>query len=511
MYVQSKTDGYGYLYKSVSARVSCVAPGCEPALDEQKPNVPHFIPCSPGVYINLFQDAKPHASLVMSDSKERTTAQKALGFLGIGIALVTIGVTIAAVVDLNALEKAESGNLVRAEFIVNHTRETNLAGSDIFDGHNHYAKFRVETGILSQSHVRVTRIDGFHPDDTPSSKTEKVCESFTIEGASDTDGWYRLGYEFSLAVGANNNITSFNTARNIFAAGTFEDAPGWPKGTDETVTDFFEDYLEDFSYDAFNATADNTVTFADLSGVTTQVFHLNLTSGGAITTPAPARRGRRTVAESAAALCTGFPRVQTDKFFYAGIKFHDVERTPRPDSEALVFSRAVKAMTHALAVTSPYVDVTCFLKQYRDDAHALLMQFETLQTFGWVHLASVIAILVLAALSVHMIKDIGEASAFMMFILVGSSIAYVCYFSWAIGHHVRRVVDAVEDAIPTVTDCASPNSIVVQYDSDAGTTETLYMIVFGMAVGLGALAMILTFMKTNSSADGISRYHSLSF
>ena len=82
---------------------------------------------------------------------------------------------------------------------------------------------------------------------------------------------------------------------------------------------------------------------------------------------------------------------------------------------------------------------------------------------------------------------------------IGSSVAYVCYFSWAIGHHVSRVVDAIEDAIPTVSECGNLNGIRVLFESEADTTEVLYNVVFGVAIAVGAFSLALVSHKYKES------------
>ena len=474
----------------------------------------------------------------------RSTPQKMFGIFVVLLATVTAGVTIGAFVDLQGLEHAESGNLVRAEFIVNETSQDPLDA----DIHTYYSKFRVESGVLSQSQVRVTRIDGMYAVGSPKNVTEKTCESFTINGPDDTTGWYRLAYEFSFAVGSTPTMLSGNTQKNIFLPGTKPSEPDWPKGAISLLTTNFQDNLDTFVLDNVNESASHLLTpFKNLYSDGKGVYYINTSTGYVLSTTATtttttttittttittttttttttitttaARRGRRGllgVAERGVGgavhrgrrgsknnkLCGELAIVQTAKFFYAGVHFHGVDSTPRRGTEALVFTKAVKAMTNALSVVSPTIDVTCFLKQYRDDAHALLMQFEALETFGIVHIASVIVILILAAMVAHMLRSVGTMSLATLMLFIGTSIAYVCYFSWAIGHHVKRVVDAVEEAIPSVQTCGPANGIDVMYDTDAGTTETLYMIVFGMSIAVGACSLALILSKSERGQSG---------
>ena len=438
-----------------------------------------------------------------SGSALRSTPQKMFGIFVVLLATVTAGVTIGAFVDLQGLEHAESGNLVRAEFIVNETSQDPLDA----DIHTYYSKFRIESGVLSQSRVRVTFFEGHVKYGKVTD--EQQCDVFTIDGPDDTTGWYRLGYEFSIAVGATKDPVFKQTQRNLFAAGTMNENASWPEGANTNITSNFYTLLQSFNSNT-SAETNNLMTEFDKISGGLLTWYVN--GGPAQTTTTTSTEeesgggdpgddsGSTTTAPKL--LCTTHGRVNSAKFFYSAIKFHGVDSTPRRGTEALVFTKAVKAMTNALSVVSPTIDVTCFLKQYRDDAHALLMQFEALETFGIVHIASVIVILILAAMVAHMLRSVGTMSLATLMLFIGTSIAYVCYFSWAIGHHVKRVVDAVEEAIPSVQTCGSANNINVMYDTDAGTTETLYMIVFGMSIAVGACSLALILSKSERSQSG---------
>jgi hypothetical protein len=434
-------------------------------------------------------------------SARRSTPQKMFGIFVVLLATATAGVTIGAFVDLQGLEHAESGNLVRAEFVVNDTRK------DHYD-RTHFSRFRIESGVLSQSRVRVTFSEGYF---RGGKKTkEQQCDVFAIDGPDDTTGWYRLGYEFSIAVGATKDPASTQTQRNLFAAGTMTENASWPAGANTNITSNFYMLLQSFNSNSTAATND-LLTDYDVISDRTITWHVN--GGPAQTTTTTTTEEESgggdpdddlvfTTTAAPKSLCTTQGQVNSAKFFYSAIKFHGVDSTPRRGTEALVFTKATKAMTNALSVVSADTDVSCFLKQYHDDAHALLMQFEALETFGIVHIASVFVILILAAMVAHMLRSVGTMSLATMMLFIGSSVAYVCYFSWAIGHHVKRVVDAVEEAIPSVTNCGPANGINVMYDTDAGTTETLYMIVFGMSVAVGACSLALILSKSERGERG---------
>lgn len=434
-------------------------------------------------------------------SARRSTPQKMFGIFVVILATVTAGVTIGAFVDLQGLEHAESGNLVRAEFVVNDTRMDDYERA-------HFSRFRIESGVLSQSRVRVTFFEGHAKNGKVID--EQQCDVFTIDGPDDTAAWYRLGYEFSIAVGATRDPASKQTQRNLFAAGTMTENASWPEGANTNITSNFYTLLQTFNSNSSADTNDLMTRFDKISGDTI-TWHVNGGPSQTTTTTQAPDEGSGDDPNSATTtapklLCTTQGQVNSAKFFYSAIKFHGVDSTPRRGTEALVFTKATKAMTNALSVVSPDTDVSCFLKQYRDDAHALLMQFEALETFGIVHIVSVFVILILAAMVAHMLRSAGTMSLATMMIFIGSSIAYVCYFSWAIGHHVKRVVDAVEEAIPSVTNCGPANGINVMYDTDAGTTETLYMIVFGMSIAVGAFSLALILSKSESSESG-SKWH----
>lgn len=413
--------------------------------------------------------------------------------------------------NVSDMEQAESDNMLRMTF--------NISGIEHHDEDHERVSVRVEmdTGVLSQSHVRyrVYETQNPKPDGTGGSP-DKLCYSGSVDGAKDVAGWYELGSYVSLAVAATDSTFTENTQRNLFLPATKTDNISLPAGM-QSLQATLNDKLNFFntldasefvivSYaSVFEDTAPDAVALNIGPTTSTAVVATEDDSGDdstlGSTTPMSTPTTTPSPAEVAFKGCSNTLRVQPDKFFYAILPWHNKERTPRPDSDALVFSRASLAAAHSLSAARRDVETDCFISQYRDDVQALLMSFEAVEGWSVAHLVTTIFVL-FGVFALTRADTLAPADKVVFSIVSVLFCGYLAAIAWMLKSQIGAVVDGVKDAIPTMN-CQN-NIIQAIYTNDGAThAETMYTVAFSLNIVTGVLAALAIFM-TETSNKGTS-------
>ena len=419
--------------------------------------------------------------------------------------------------NVSDMEQAESDNMLRMTFNVNDTFQS---------GENHKrtgVRIEMDTGVLSQSHVRYRVYETrYSKADGTGGSPDTLCYSGSVNGAGDVAGWYELGSYVSLAVAATNPSIVNNTQRNLFLPATKKENISLPAGmkstplqrtlnerleyfnTRDTTTFVMVNYASVFGglgvpaplpLNIGTTTTTAVVTTEEVSGdeSTVDASTSTTTVSGSTTTTTPAVFAFKG--------CSNSLRVQPDKFFYAILPWHNKERTPRPDSDALVFSRASLAAAHSLSVVSQDIETDCFISQYRDDVQALLMSFEAVEGWSVAHLVTTIFVL-FGVFALTRADTLAPADKVVFTIVSVLFCGYLAAIAWMLKSQIGAVVDGVKDAIPTMQ-CPN-NHIQAIYTNDGAThAETMYTVAFSLNIVTGVLAALAIFM-TETSNQGTS-------
>jgi hypothetical protein len=413
--------------------------------------------------------------------------------------------------NVSDMEQAESDNMLRMSFNV----------SDIahYDQSRRRVSVRVEmdTGVLSQSHVRYRVYETKNPrNDGTDGSPEVLCYSGSVDGAEDVAGWYELGSYVSLAVAATDPTRMENTQRNTLLPATKTQNISLPAGMKSALQSTLNERLNFFN--TMNATQYLTFQYAEVfagAGVPLPVsLYIGSTSTAVVTTDEgsgdePTMDASTTTMSGSTTTpavvafkgCQHALKVQQDKFFYSMLAWHNKERTPRPDSDALVFSRASLAAAHSLSVVSKEIETDCFISQYRDDVQALLMSFEAVEVWSVAHLVTTIFVL-FGVFALTRADTLAPADKVVFAIVSVLLCGYLAAIAWMLKSQIGAVVDGVKDAIPTK---ACPNNHIQAIYSNDGAThaETMYTVAFSLNIVTGVLAA-LAIVMTDSSNKGTS-------
>ena len=408
--------------------------------------------------------------------------------------------------NVSDMEQAESDNMLRMTFNINET-----VHSDV-DHRRTGVRIEMDTGVLSQSHVRYRVYETRYPKaDGTDGSPDTLCYSGSVNGAGDVAGWYELGSYVSLAVAATDPIVENNTQRNIFLPATKTENISLPAGMavlqrtlNERLEFFNTRNTTEYVLVAYHKVFEGLGVPPPLSlpiGPTTTTAVATTEDGSGDDSTVDASTSTNTVSGSTTTTtpavvtfkgCSNSLSVQSDKFFYAMLAWHNKERTPRPDSDALVFSRASLAAAHSLSVVSRDIETDCFISQYRDDVQALLMSFEAVEGWSVAHLVTTIFVL-FGVFALTRADTLAPADKVVFAIVSVLFCGYLAAIAWMLKSQIGAVVDGVKDAIPTMQ-CPN-NHIQAIYTNDGAThAETMYTVAFSLNIVTGVLAALAIFM-----------------
>jgi hypothetical protein len=399
--------------------------------------------------------------------------------------------------NVSDMEQAEADNMLRMTFIIpNVTKHHDGSmGTQV--------RVELDTGVLSQSHVRYRIYEEL--EGTTKASVSDACYTGYIDGASDQAGWYELGSRVSLAVSATDSSISENTYRSIFAPGTKTENitfPGHLKAT--SLPSDFNTRLGFFN--TLNSVSTHNLLSYNEVYEGTSPPDVPLFIGTTTTTATETSGDGDTTTTTAASTTSGVSigckdemSVQPDKFFYAMVAWHNLERTPRRDSDALVFTRAAIASAHSLSVVSQNVSTECFLSQYRDDVQALMMSFVAIEGWAVGHLVTTIFVL-LGVFALTRAKSLPVADKWVYTIVSVLLCGYLAAIAWMLRSQIGAVVDGVKDAIPT-SDCGSTHIQAVFSNDGATHAETMYLVSFILNILVGVFAFFAIVLTETGKAS----------
>ena len=194
------------------------------------------------------------------------------------------------------------------------------------------------------------------------------------------------------------------------------------------------------------------------------------------------------------------------------------DKTPKAGSDALVFGYATQAVARSIATgAATTVDSGCFLNQYRDDVQLLIMNFDELKTWAGsqIGVSIIVSLFIVAVIVAPMWAANGKQSAtkaqtnaWAVFSLIAMVlvVGYFAVMNFRLRDQIKAVVDGVENAIPTLTTCASEHIEVVYDSDDAPLAEMSYSISAIMMSVAGVLALLAIITSKYRDHYGLGGY-----